>query len=77
LNGYSDWYLPAKNQLQIMYNNKSIIGGFQNEWYWSSTFDGYTGGWYSTSYAVNFATGGSTTFYQFYNYFRVRAIRNF
>ena len=77
LNGYSDWYLPAVNQLQIMYANKLLIGGFQNDWYWTSSFDNYTGGWYTTSYGINFSSGSLTTHYSLYNYLRIRAIRNF
>ena len=77
LNGYSDWYLPAVNQLQIMYANKLLIGGFQNDWYWTSSFDNYTGGWYTTSYGINFSSYSLTTHYSLYNYLRIRAIRNF
>lgn len=37
LNGYSDWHLPSKDELNKIYQNKSIIGGFANAVYWSST----------------------------------------
>ena len=39
LNGYSDWYLPSKNELSKFYLNKDIIGGFARSYYWSSTED--------------------------------------
>ncbi|MDP1603839.1 MAG: IPT/TIG domain-containing protein [Legionella sp.] len=34
---YSDWFLPARNQLNCMYTNRVAIGGFSNGGYWSST----------------------------------------
>jgi uncharacterized protein (TIGR02145 family) len=37
LNGYSDWFLPSINELQQLYNNRAMIGGFQNHSYWSSS----------------------------------------
>jgi PKD repeat protein len=53
--GYNDWYLPAKSELNALYQNKNDIGGFSNYYYWSSTendaynawkqdfYDGYQG----------------------------------
>ena len=35
--GYNDWFLPSKDQLNFLYLNKSIIGGFSDNIYWSST----------------------------------------
>lgn len=35
--GYGDWYLPSKSELNLMYNQKDVIGGFANALYWSST----------------------------------------
>ena len=35
--GHSDWYLPARNELNVLYTNRAAIGGFTTEWYWSST----------------------------------------
>ncbi len=34
---YTDWYLPSKNELNILYNNKNWINGLSSEYYWSST----------------------------------------
>lgn len=78
--GYDDWYLPSKDELEIMYAYKNIInttsslnGGsnFQHNWYWSSTEYDLT-----TAYQQNFNGGGqSTTSKQ--NYKCLRAIRSF
>lgn len=36
--GYTDWYLPSKDELNKLYLNKVAIGGFSiNLYYWSST----------------------------------------
>jgi hypothetical protein len=36
-NTYEDWFLPAKIQLNHLYINRSLIGGFTGTYYWSST----------------------------------------
>jgi chondroitin AC lyase len=37
IDGYGDWYLPSKSELNIMYQLKDMIGGFTYDMYWSST----------------------------------------
>jgi hypothetical protein len=32
-----DWYLPSKEELELMYKNKNIIGGLKDYPYWSSS----------------------------------------
>ncbi|MET4575763.1 midcut-by-XrtH protein [Ottowia thiooxydans] len=34
---YSDWFLPAKNQLAALYDNRAAVGGFSSDMYWSSS----------------------------------------
>ncbi len=35
--GYDDWYLPSKNELNKLYLNKTAIGAFVLDYYWSSS----------------------------------------
>ncbi|MBU1718124.1 MAG: hypothetical protein KKA07_03530, partial [Bacteroidetes bacterium] len=37
MNYYSDWFLPAKDQLNYLYLQKDIVGGTLWDQYWSST----------------------------------------
>jgi hypothetical protein len=41
---YHTWYLPLRRELQLLYAKKSIVGGFSNGFYWSSTRDERFGG---------------------------------
>ncbi len=59
LNGYSDWYLPSKEELITLYGNlkKEGDGGFADENYWSSSEgDNDTEVW-----KVSFTSGGQFT----------------
>ena len=70
-NGYSDWYLPTKDELNKLYNAKSAVGGFSDYDYWSSTEYIANNAWNQ-----NFNNG-----YQYFNYksdtLCVRAVRAF
>lgn len=35
--GYGDWYLPSKYELNLLYSQKTAVGGFASFNYWSST----------------------------------------
>ena len=50
--GYTDWFLPSKDELNKLYLNRVAIGGFEANWYWSSSEknDAY-------AEALNFGTG--------------------
>lgn len=78
--GYSDWYLPSRDELTILYQNRVAIGGFTNtnlgggfEYYWSSTEynNNASFAWvrdFGTGYNGNGGKNGS---------YRVRAVRTF
>jgi hypothetical protein len=52
---YSDWYLPATDELNVLFANRAAVGGFTNGIYWSSTeFSGNPTG---DAWAQVFATG--------------------
>ncbi len=72
LGGYSDWYLPSKDELLRLYANRVAIGGFINSNYWTSS---ETGGIFS-ALAIFWPTGGPIGTTKD-NIFRVRAIRSF
>ena len=61
MGGYSDWFLPSRDELYQMYLNKFAIGGFANDYYWSSSEHDDDGdlGQYDGIYAwwVRFNTG--------------------
>ncbi len=35
--GYSDWFLPSSEELNLLYAQKDVLGGFVNDLYWSSS----------------------------------------
>ena len=68
---YGDWYLPSKFELNLLYAQKSVVGGFANSYYWSSTEASSTSAWLQ-----NFRRGIQTNFNK-YDANRVRAVRAF
>ena len=71
LNGYSDWYLPSKDELNKLYLNKTAIGGFAAAYYWSSSEYYSNGAWIQ-----DFYSGGQYFYYKFDPAY-VRAVRSF
>ncbi len=81
LNGFDDWYLPAKSELVELYNERKNVGGFSDNFYWASTEnDNDIGAWRdSLAWYVNFTdslNGYKNCYYKNFNA-RVRAIRAF
>lgn len=35
--GFNDWFLPSKDELNLMYIQRTVIGGFVSNYYWSSS----------------------------------------
>ncbi len=69
--GYNDWYLPSKDELNILYINKVAIGGFAGVRYWSSTEAGNNFAWWQEfQYGGYLSSNKSNSCY-------VRAIRSF
>ena len=73
LNGYSDWYLPSRDELNKLYINKVPIGGFTSlsGYYWSSSEYNSVSSW-----PIAFFNGSSNPNAKNGTY-RVRAVRAF
>lgn len=76
LNGFDDWYLPSKDELDRIYAAKDLIGGFSADvFYWTSSESTINNDWVWRGYfgenAIAFAE------YEKNIEFRVRAIRYF
>jgi hypothetical protein len=74
LNGYNDWYLPSRDELNKLYINKNAIGLFAEGYYWSSS-EAYN----DTAWMQNFYTGygGIQIAYYKYQTNNIRAVRSF
>lgn len=46
LNGYSDWFLPSKSELNLLYQQRNLVGGFSEGYYWCSTEYSVSKAWY-------------------------------
>jgi len=68
---FRDWRLPTKYELNEMYLQGAAIGGFANNYYWSSTESDFP-----TAWLQEFITGGTLGLNKV-NPFYVRAVRAF
>jgi hypothetical protein len=84
--GYDDWFLPSKLELGLMFLNlkDAGIGGFNGEWYWSSSESSNYGSpvWvqrFSDGFqaAEHFSPSGSRGSGRRNNAYSVRAVRAF
>ncbi len=75
LNGFKDWYLPSKDELNLLYAQKDLVGGFKANGYYSSSSENTKTTVFSQ--LVN-GTSGSNQYTVAKNETRpVRAIRTF
>jgi len=87
LGGYSDWFLPSKNELNLMWTNladsdgngvntgesdPNNLGGFVNSYYWSSSEGTSTNSW-----AQAFDFGNQSLYGKSASLNVVRAVRSF
>jgi hypothetical protein len=68
---YGNWYLPSKYELNLLYQQKVVVGGFASYYYWSSS-----------EYDANLAwfqgfSNGNQNVYGKDSTFDVRAVRAF
>ena len=68
--GHMDWYLPSTDEFSVLYTNRTAIGGFTTNFYWSSTERDSDGAWLQ-----RFSDGGQNAVPKTMNSFDVRCIR--
>ena len=71
LNGFSDWYLPSKAELNALYNHRAKVPGLGATNYWSSTESNINNAW-DEEFGGGFKFADDKSFT-----LRVRAIRSF
>ena len=75
INGYSDWYMPSRDELDLLFQNKDAIGGFYTgwlEWYWSSSESDASWAW-----CQEFTDGDQFSIQKDSFFYKVRAVRTF
>lgn len=69
--GFTDWYLPSRDELSELRLNKSTIGGFSTNFYWSSSQQEPGYAWYK-GFDFGYQNGNMTS-----NLSGIRAVRAF
>ena len=71
INGFDDWFVPSKDELDLLYQLRNVIGGFDSINYWSSSEYDNNQAWrqaFSTGFQGPLAKS---------NFYRTRPIREF
>ena len=71
LNSFADWFLPSRGELNLLYLQKDVVGGFASSNYWSSSQASALNAWLQL-FVVGGQFGGSKG-----NPNGVRAVRGF
>lgn len=69
---YGDWYLPSINEMNLLYLQRNLVGGFINHTYWSSTEFNKQAAW-----CQSFSSGNQFNVLKSSGGFSTRAIRAF
>lgn len=69
--GYDDWFLPSKDELDLLYQQRDLLGGFTSDDYWSSSQLDSNNAW-----PQHFGTGSQNFLFKS-STAKVRAIRRF
>ena len=58
---YSDWFLPSGNELNEMYTQRTLIGGYNSARYWTSTESSSTEAYVTTFMYSSYGTLGKSS----------------
>jgi hypothetical protein len=71
--GYTDWYLPSRDELNKLYLSRFVIGRYVTDAYWSSSERNNINAWAQDFFIPTYIASVDKV----YIYFNVRAIRSF
>jgi hypothetical protein len=74
LNGFRDWFLPSKGEIDVMRDNIGSAANRTYEWYWSSSQENNNFGWYSWGKAAGNVWSSTN---KENSSFAIRAVRSF
>jgi hypothetical protein len=70
-NSKTDWHLPSKDELEVLYIQRTKVGGFTTDYYWSSSETADRNAWLQGFYDGSQANGYKV------NPYYVRPVRAF